>query len=185
MGDQCSTLIDSMNPISQGCAREHVCAGDLSFSLGDTGIAVDYYFLAYRTEIARMVAEMACTRYRQLRLNVPWSYEDEWAGWALRSFHHRAQREGFSATRIFADIAPGQRGYELQGEYWRDWAERPGKRVRMIMPDAFAYVLEELARSTIIRRLSAGLLKALCAVGANTHAVRHQRVFDSMREIRG
>lgn len=55
----------------------------------------------------------------------------------------------------------------------------------MFMPDAFAHVLEELARSTVIERLSSGLLKTLYAVGADAQAARHERVLDAMREIRG
>lgn len=166
--------------MSQRC--EHVETGRACLLSGDPDLAADFFVIAYRTEIARIVSEIRVSACPRLQLVKPWSYRDEWAGWAALSLHHRARREGLDRVELPEDVAPGSEAFMAHGMWWLDRYQNSGAGVRTLMPDAFLHVHTRLGRSRIVRALLPNLIEALRLLGRMPEAIRHEIELEVFQE---
>lgn len=163
-----------MTSIHYLASIDQLTSGRECQSTGDDDLAADYFRIAYRTEIARIVAEIDADASPGLQLVRPWSLSDFWAGWAALSLYHRANREGIETVELYSDLNPQSADCATQGCYWVDRHSTKGASTRVLMPDAFMHVHSELAINPVVRALLPDLIKALRTSGQCEEAARHE-----------
>ena len=162
------TAIDDLVSIDQ------VASGRECLSTGDDDLAADYFRIAYRTEIARIVAGLDADASPGPLLVRPWSLSDMWAGWTALSLYHRANRDGIKKVEFYSDLSPHSPECSTQGYFWIDRLNAHGVLTRLLMPDAFLHVHTELARNPVVRSLLPDLVSALRASGQCGEAAHHE-----------
>lgn len=140
---------------------------------GCPDIAIDHYLLAYRQGVSDIVADMHEYDCPRISLGPRWSEGAAWIGWASLSLHHRAVREGYDGVKFFDDLVPGSSELVLYGRYWVDEIDMRGRKVRVILPDAYCHILVQLATREVFRKLLPVLINNLLDVGRWAEAKRH------------
>lgn len=163
-----------MTAIHDVASTDHLEQGRECLRTGNPDIAADFFRLAYRTEIARIVAEMVADAGPGLQLVRRWSLDDMWAGWAALSLYHRARRDGLERVEFYSDLAPQSAACATQGRYWIDRNAPGGAPTRLLMPDAFLHVHTQLARNRAVQVFLPDLIQALRASDQLHEATRHE-----------
>ena len=173
-----------MTSITELRSIDQVASGRDCRRTGDHDLAADYFRIAYRTEIARIVDETDVEAILELHLVRPWSITDIWAGWAALSLYHRANREGLEAVEFYSDRVPQSSECAAQGCYWTDYRNPEGVLTRILMPDVFLHVHTELARSATVRTLLPDLIQSLFTSGQRTEAAQHEAEMHTLQAVR-